>query len=236
MKISDRDPFEIALSEALASYDAADAAPDGESQRRLFAEARRAAEALVRRFPEEADAHHHAALCWYDSLSLSARERDAPVIAHLTRALELDPNHHFARAYLAYQNFDCERWEQALAFLEAQDHAFFESRGQHWRNLKSEELSLACRMRLSSASVYRADLAVLVQHILDSEEGERPVPLELARTVAVLLQSGQGLAPGVAGAVAGLIRTMGYEDTLREDYQEIAKHEGGSRARQSSPG
>jgi hypothetical protein len=226
MSKSDGSRFKAAMRRALANYDDAVVAADGEPQHRRFEEARRTAEEVVRRFPAEADAHHVAALCWYDSPAIPAEQRDAQVLPHLTRALELDPEHRFARACLACQHFDRGRWEQSLASLEVHDHAFFESIGQRWRNLKSDELRLACRLRLSSASVSPADVEVLAGRVLGSEEVDRPVPLELARTVADLLTAGEEVSPGVAGAVAGLIRRAGFEDALRDEYQEIVRRGG----------
>jgi hypothetical protein len=189
----------------------------------LFQRATAAAERLATDFPLAADAQHLAGLCWYDSLG-SAPDRLRRAEGFFRRAMALDPSHPFAFVYLAYLLFDQGRMAEALPLFQMTDRSFFEKQGQQWRNLKTDELILVCRLRLGADWVAAGEVGQLVERFLAMGSPEAPVPRELAECAADLARQG-ALEPEIGRHVERLVESLGYERPLRAALDTIRAQE-----------
>lgn len=139
---------------------------------------------LRRMSPSEATVHHLDALAWYEMAS--SVERDARIQQSASAALELDPDDQFVMALLAYHAFDREQWAEAQQWLSRLSTPFFSGLDQYWRNLKHAELSACCLLRLGQYRAGVAGVDAVVKDYLNAAEEDRPLPIEIARTVAGL--------------------------------------------------
>ncbi len=197
---------------------------DAHEQRSYLAEARVRATALVQADPTNADYHHALALTWYKEPQESV-VRVEHVAKHLRKALALDPAHAFARVYMGYFLFDEGSFGEALAHFWQVDQAFFQGIDQVWRNLKTRELMLVCRLRLHPEEVALAELEQLVAQFRQTDEMDAPNPDELVQTAGKLVGQGHWLQDGAeARVVAGLIHALGYENGYKEELKILLKH------------
>ena len=108
---------------------------------------------------------------------------------YLQKAIELNPNHQFARMYLGHYYFDIKAFQEALSYLQNIDENYFSSINQKWRILKLHELTLCCRIFLDDSDIKQGDFDLLFQEYLNTNLEDIPVPLELAQTLFLTKES-----------------------------------------------
>ncbi|MEM9334379.1 MAG: hypothetical protein AAGA33_05965 [Pseudomonadota bacterium] len=136
------------------------------------------------------EAYHLAALVWYDYPD-DTKERSDKVKSFLTRALSIDPDHMFARQYIAYTCFDEGDYEAALSHLRRLNTDYFENLDQHWRVLKNRELEIAADLYLGNAVSQSAFANLVFDYVSAESDDYAPIPLELAQCLANLHSAGR---------------------------------------------
>src|SRR5262245_53479043 len=127
----------------LSEADEAEAVEDRQQQRTLLCSATTLAENCVRLHPDNANAWYVAGVAAYDSIDLDPDPAlHKRVELYLTRAIELDENHQFARLYLGHEYFDQGKYDIALSNFERVTQPYFVGIHQKWRALKTRELIL----------------------------------------------------------------------------------------------
>ncbi len=209
-------------SEAIARFESLLVPEENRTERRQAVEAAiRIAESLVEQNPGDADAYQCLGLAWYH-LPGSSSFRSWHCRRALEQALWLDPDHQFARHYLACLAFDQERYRDALELLKDSDSVYFEDQGQEWRALKNEELILVCMLRISPARFPQTVFDSFVDRYRDAQKredqdfnlGSTVWPQELREHVEWMVATGVSRDdPGLAAIVAFLHR-IGYADSF----------------------
>lgn len=184
--------------------------------------------------PDDADFYHLAGLCWYQRPDASDR-RSQLVRSYLERALLLNPSHQFARVSLAYHHFDEGRYQESLDCLLALDYDFFARIDQSWRNLKTDELKLACRLNMASGDTAPDDMRQIAGQIdqLARRYGEAipedaAAPTEIVRSVvaAVNKQPRSETLVRIAAAIARLIENLDYVRPMKSEYNVLCHYVG----------
>ena len=134
-------------------------------------EAIRIAESIVEQHPTDAGAHYILGLAWYNYPG-SSSHRSWRCRRALERAVEIDPSSQFARHYLACLAFDQERFHDALEIAEGSDFGYFIDLDQEWRALKSEEMKLVCKLRISPDDFPQSDFDLFTQRFEDATQRE----------------------------------------------------------------
>jgi hypothetical protein len=192
----------------------------------------REAEQIVALRPEDANANYLAGLCWYDHPE-SSQNRSRLVKLYLERAMRLDPGHQFARVFLAYHHYDERRYQESLACLASLDYGAFANLGQSWRNLKSDELKLACRLSLCDDETPLSQMESLAGQIdqlavryASTAPEDAAVPIEIVRSAVIAINTrrrSQTLMR-LAAAMARLIEDLGYTESLRAEYATLRQY------------
>lgn len=159
----------------------AQAEEDHETANVLFASAERIALKLLDSNPNDAEACYAIALTWYHRWLPQKERRNC--LQWLHKASELDPEHPWVPLYLGYQFFDDKQYTDAIAAFSRVNHDYFASIDHHWRNLKTRELTLCCRIHSDTSSVDFESLSRLVSDYITAEIVDRPIPSEIIRTL-----------------------------------------------------
>jgi hypothetical protein len=201
-------------------------------QRALFDALVSEVEEIVAIRPDDAEFNHLAGLCWYDHPEASDR-RSRLTRSYLERAVQLNPSHQFARVFLAYHHGDEGRYQESLDCLAALDYDYFTQMGQSWRNLKTDELKLACRLYLSSQDTPRDDMRQLADQIdrlaeryADAAPEDAAAPTEIVRcVVAVINQRARSESlVRIATAMVRLIDNLEYVLPMRLEYNALRQY------------
>jgi tetratricopeptide (TPR) repeat protein len=162
----------------------ADVVEDGEQQRSLLRSANTLAENCVRLNPDNVTAWCAAGLAAYHSIGVDPDPGlHNRVERYLTRALELDEDHQFARLFLGHEYYDEGKYDMALSHFERVAQPYFVGIKQEWRALKIRELILCCKLRLG----YPVSISSIRKVIDDTVQGwpeDAMLPWELAATIA----------------------------------------------------
>jgi hypothetical protein len=113
------------------------------------------------------------------------------VITHLQNALQIDPNHKYAKLYLAHHLFDCGEYASTLKLLGEFGPTEFDDVGQGWRDSKTAELILCCQLRLCDAQGVKDAVRQFCESLTRLDAGMNPDPRELTDALHVLLGSGK---------------------------------------------
>ena len=159
-----------------------------EERARLVGTARETVHDCLAIRPDDAEANYIAGLVMYDSFCLE-EEYGSQAEIYLQKAVTLNPQHQFARMYLAHYYYDTGAYQEALAFFETIREDYFLSMGQRWRVLKLHELMLCCKVFLNSPDITTDSFDGLVQEYLGVEDEDAPLPLELVSTLASAQES-----------------------------------------------
>lgn len=116
--------------------------------------------------------------------------RDDGVTRHLRNALQLDPDHKFARLYLGHHYFDRRQFAEALEILSTFHAREFSSFDQSWRDAKVSELILCCTLRLGDRQNVPQAVYRFCEALTYSDAGMNPNPDELIDT---LMDAGAGV-------------------------------------------
>lgn len=133
-----------------------------------------------------ADRSYALGYSWY-LMPEDTDERKAETHRHLVEALRLDPEHRYARLYLAHHYFDTDQFEAALRILLEFDAQEFAEQGQGWRDVKVAELILGCSLELLDAAQVTNSLNELLARASRVNVDDLPAPTELARVLHRLI-------------------------------------------------
>jgi len=205
---------------------------DKTRQRTLFDALVREVEEIAASRPDDAEFNHLAGLCWYQHPETSD-ERSRLARSYLERAVQLNPDHQFARLFLAHHHFDEKRYLESLDCLLAVDYDYFTNRDQSWRNLKADELKLTCELYLSSGDTPLADakrLADQVERLADRYSDAAPencaVPTEIVWCVVDLIK-GRPRSDSlvrITKTIMRLVENLEYVIPLQTEYNSLARY------------
>jgi hypothetical protein len=172
---------------------------------------------LVEMEPNNADAHHILAICWYHHPSKTP-ERSQQIRHHLNVVLALNPDHQFANQYLGYINFDDGNYSESLSYFERTDFDYFDSLDQKWRTLKARELIIVCKLRLGYASFNLWELRAFVaayQEQLRLDDANTAWPLELRVCAEWLFERGVQADSPVIDTIMRFFDELGFLKTVK---------------------
>jgi hypothetical protein len=141
-----------------------------------------------------ADLQYALGYAWYlhPSEHPSRWER---IKTHLQNALQADPNHKYAKLYLAHHFFDGGAYASALNLLAGFGPTDFDDAGQGWRDAKVAELILCCQLRLGAVHGIKDAVRQFCESLTRLDNGMHPVPDELIDCLHCLLgKAGNGPA------------------------------------------
>lgn len=118
----------------------AESATDVEDRRHALERAIEAFEALGEDSAKVSFARGYA---WY-LMPEDSQLRHEQVLRNLGEAIRQQPQHPFARLYLAHHYFDLGQYVLALPILREFTPEFFSGYGQAWRDVKVAEMVLCC--------------------------------------------------------------------------------------------
>jgi len=168
--------------------DQADISESVEQSGAALASAREVAEECVHDYPEDPDCWFMAGVAMYNSFAVDEGYGDRAE-HYLKRSLSLNNEHQFARLYLGHYYYDIGRYEDALSHFERITDDYFLRANKAWRILKSHELILCCKLRVSRSEINLDSFRSLIQEIDLSDPVDVPVPLEMAATLAETKES-----------------------------------------------
>jgi tetratricopeptide (TPR) repeat protein len=151
--------------------------PDRDLANQTFENAEQLGKDILVADPQDANACYAIALTWYHRWGSSAERHNC--IEWLSKTEAIDPEHPWVPLYLGYQYFDEGQFQVAFKEFNRVNREFFESIGQHWRNLKTDELALVCRIRGDFDPPTIASLRQLVSIYIAASEEDRAVPVEI---------------------------------------------------------
>lgn len=207
--------------ELWCKIDAALSEESHESANEAFATAERLASQLLASNPNDADVCYAIALTWYHRW-LPKNERRT-CLQWLEKADELDPQHPWVPLYLGYQHFDDEQYSDAIAAFSRVNHDYFASIDHHWRNLKTRELMICCRVRIGSSDAELGTLSQLVSDYKTSEIFDRPVPSEIVGNLVDPTYLGRfdAASTAVAREMCRLIEGIGDQRIFAEELGQF---------------
>ncbi len=193
---------------------------DPDTKRSLVLDAVSKARDLIQRRSDDPDFYHLLGLAWYHHPDQSP-ERSVSIRKALSRALLLDPSHHFANQYLGYINFDEADYEVALRHFRNTDHAFFVFIDQKWRSLKAIELAFVCELRLGRPIDSAAFNAFSNDYLAEEREDipNTVVTLELRRCAEWSFDQSGNVDQKPLSAIARFLDAAG--DLERSDHAEL---------------
>lgn len=115
--------------------------------------------------------------------------RNAAILRFLSAALRAQPDHRYARLYLAHWYFDTGQFSRALPLLLEFAPAEFASHQQPWRDVKNAELILACVLALQDVSQIDGAVQELLQRVSRLDADQLPRPAELVAVLQRLIHS-----------------------------------------------
>jgi tetratricopeptide (TPR) repeat protein len=185
-----------------------------EEREKLLGKAREELQFYLRGRANDAEANYIAGLVMYYSFCLH-EEYGHETVGYLQKAVDLEPEHQFARLFLGHYYFDIGAYEQALDYFESVDEEYFLSIGQQWRVLKLHELVLCCKLTLGSPAITLSSFELLVQEFVTVDEVQVPLPLELVSTLAKT-----GESPVWSRVSRTHVRTLIVEMTKKRSFYE----------------
>lgn len=160
----------------------AQADQDHDSANRTFAAAEQLGRQIIDAHPNDAEACYAIALTWYHRWLPQSECRNCVQWFH--RTAELAPDHPWGPLYLGYQYFDDEEYDDAFAQFSRVDRDYFASIEHHWRNIKTRELMLCCRIHGAFPTVDCDSLKELVSDYIAAEIVDCPIPSEIIKTLS----------------------------------------------------
>lgn len=171
------------IAAALEQLDEARSTRITEERARLLAPARETVQKCLRIASDDVEVNYVAGLVMYHSFCLES-EYGSRAETYLQNAVNLSPEHEFARLYLGHYYYDTGEYQKALAYFETIEEDYFLSMGQRWRILKLHELILSCKVFLNSPDITTDSFELLAQEYLNVAAEDVPLPLELVSTLA----------------------------------------------------
>ncbi len=136
-----------------------------------------------------ADVQHAIGYAWYCHPREDAT-RDKQIVTHLRNALHIDSGHKYAKLYLAHHHFDRAEFAQALGLFCEFGATDFEKIGQGWRDAKTAELILCCKLYLGDIDGVEVSVRDFCESLTRREDGSNPDPAELTASLIALLKRG----------------------------------------------
>ncbi|MCA9029310.1 MAG: hypothetical protein KDA66_00800 [Planctomycetaceae bacterium] len=194
---------------------------DHDSANEAFAKAEQLAHQILELNPRDAEACYAIALTWYHRWLPQPERRNC--VGWLRKTAQLNPEHPWVPLYLGYQFWDDGQYAAAFAEFARVDQGYFDSIEHHWRNLKTRELMLCCRVLGGFATVAHQQLVELVADYIDAEIVDRPIPTELVKTLAAAEHRSRfDVEPRlVAGEMCRLIEGIGDQNVFAEQVAEF---------------
>lgn len=142
--------------------------------------------------PGSAETHYAIGYAWYLHPTENS-VRDNEVVNHLSKALRINPEHKYARLYLAHHYFDHQQFSCAQPLLESFDRVEFSNVDQAWRDAKVAEMILCCRLYSWDVVGVRDALSRFCEALTNLEPGISPAPEELAITLISLMHQSKAI-------------------------------------------
>ena len=162
----------------------AEAATDVEARRLALERAIQAFETIAEVSAKVSFARGYA---WY-LMPEDSQQRHEQVLRHLGEAIRQQPQHPFARLYLAHHYFDLAQYALALPILREFSPTFFAGHGQPWRDVKIAEMIVCCVIEVRDESTIGAAMKDLLQRANSVEAADLPEPRELTSMVRRKIQ------------------------------------------------
>lgn len=102
---------------------------------------------------------------------------------YLKEVLRLEPNHLFARLYLAHYYFDIGNYIHTEKLLSSIDEDAFSEIGQAWRDAKNAELLLCCHLKTHNKDAIENSVTRLCERLTYLEPCMNPRPDELCKVL-----------------------------------------------------
>jgi hypothetical protein len=157
----------------------AEAATDVEVRRRILGRAIEAFEVVDEVSAKVSFARGYA---WY-LMPEDSQQRHEQVLRHLGDAIRQQPEHPYARLYLAHHYFDLGQHALALPILREFAPSYFAGFGQAWRDVKIAELIVCCVIEVRDDTRVGAAMKDLLQRANRVGEVDLPEPRELTAMV-----------------------------------------------------
>ena len=171
------------LAPVMEALNSANSTRDRDERATALAIAREKARDCLQLHADSAEVNYIAGLVMYHSFCIEEKYEEQAK-GYLEKAIDLNPQHQFARLYLGHLFYDTEAYERALACFETVKEDDFISMSQLWRVLKIHELTLCCKIYLNDPDVTTRSFELLAQEYLGAEEEDVPIPGELVTTLA----------------------------------------------------
>lgn len=214
---------EIVAQQTWEMLEAAQAEDDSDQANRRFSQVEQTAREILESRPDDPDACYAIALSWYHR-RLPAEQRRPQVYEWLQRARVLAPDHPWVPLYFGYQSFDDGLYQPAFDWFARVDRGYFASLDQGWRNLKTEELMLCCRiLDMQHPPVSYRLLRELVSAYLATGEQDQPLPTEI---VQVLVKAEYRVRfdvpePMIASEACRLIEGVGGQRIFEAELEQV---------------
>ena len=186
----------------------------------MFRESDTLAKNILELDPNDVEATYAVALTWYHRWPPESREN---CVEWLLKTEQLDPTFPWVPLYLGYQNFDTENYATAIQQFARVNRDFFASIEQHWRNLKTEELMIVCKMKGDSENLLFSELVDIVNRYIAAEQEDRPIPIELVAAMVEgdFIKRFDENPMVVASEVVRLIEGIGDQGVFPNELQKL---------------
>ena len=186
-----------------------------------FGKAEQLAHDILKSNPQDDDACYAIALTLYHRHADTSERRAC--VQWLRKTEQLNPKHRWVPLYLGYQLFDDGEYNLAYKEFARVERDFFTSIDQHWRNLKTDELVLVCRVCGDFPVVSLQDVSTLVTRYVSASEEDWAVPIEIVRALTDRKTHGRFGCPfsGVASELCRLIEGIGYQTAFSEELAQF---------------
>ncbi len=194
---------------------------DHDLANRTFADAEQLGKDILVADPQDANACYAIALTWYHRWGSTSERGNC--VEWLRKTEAIDPEHPWVPLYLGYQYFDAGKYQVAFNEFNRVNREFFASIEHHWRNLKTDELTLVCRIRGDFDSPDIASLRRLVSNYIAAPEEDRAVPMEIVSALndPELRQRFDASPCDVAREGVRLIEGIGDENVFSDELRRL---------------
>ena len=156
--------------------------------------------------------------CWYH-IPKESQKRIAETKQWLQRALQHNPNHHYAHLYLGHLFFDMHHYQDAGGLFDTIPSEYFRHFGQRWRDLKRRELLLCCKIYMHP-SLIDVGFFHSVQEEYLNNPAEAPLPSELIESLVWAIEK-ENNSPSLSLVVKDFIGWLNSANLTMSFSEEI---------------